>query len=150
MWMGIAFQCISASNPQQTVQTQIARFMGPTWGPPGSCRPQADPMSATLTLLSGEYLKHNKFEKQTIPITDCDAGDMVSVLFTQHPKGYVCTLSMLSGPLFTKRTDILPQDLAKSRCQEIQVSTFLIAVKFESSDNAASEMPVKFQNDAIV
>ena len=22
------------------VKTQIARFMGPTWGPPGSCRPQ--------------------------------------------------------------------------------------------------------------
>ena len=25
-------------------QTQIARFMGPTWGPPGSCRPQVGPM----------------------------------------------------------------------------------------------------------
>ena len=24
--------------------TQIARFMGPTWGPPGSCRPQVGPM----------------------------------------------------------------------------------------------------------
>ena len=25
---------------------QIARFMGPTWGPPGSCRPQMGPMLA--------------------------------------------------------------------------------------------------------
>ena len=32
---------------------QIARFMGPTWGPPGSCRPQVDPMLAPCTLLSG-------------------------------------------------------------------------------------------------
>ena len=32
---------------------QIARFMGPTWGPPGSCRPQMGPMLATWTLLSG-------------------------------------------------------------------------------------------------
>ena len=31
---------------------QIAKFMGPTWGPPGSCRPQMGPMLAPLTLLS--------------------------------------------------------------------------------------------------
>ena len=33
--------------------TQIARFMGPTWGPPGSCRPQMGPILAPWTLLSG-------------------------------------------------------------------------------------------------
>ena len=33
--------------------TQITRFMGPTCGPPGSCRPQIGPMLAALTLLSG-------------------------------------------------------------------------------------------------
>ena len=32
---------------------QIARFMGPMWGPPGSCRPQMGPVLAPLTLLSG-------------------------------------------------------------------------------------------------
>ena len=32
---------------------QIARFMGPTWGPPGSCRPHVGPMLAPWTLLSG-------------------------------------------------------------------------------------------------
>ena len=31
----------------------IARFMGPTWGPPGSCQPRVDPMLAPWTLLSG-------------------------------------------------------------------------------------------------
>ena len=31
----------------------IAKFMGPTWGPPGSCRPQMGPMLAPWTLLSG-------------------------------------------------------------------------------------------------
>ena len=30
-----------------------AKFMGPTWGPPGSCRPQMGPMLAPGTLLSG-------------------------------------------------------------------------------------------------
>ena len=33
--------------------SQIAKFMGPTWGPSGSCRPQMGPMSAPWTLLSG-------------------------------------------------------------------------------------------------
>ena len=32
---------------------QIAKFMGPTWVPPGSCRPQMGPMLAPWTLLSG-------------------------------------------------------------------------------------------------
>ena len=33
--------------------SQIAKFMGPTWGPSGSCRPQMGPMLAPWTLLSG-------------------------------------------------------------------------------------------------
>ena len=32
--------------------TQIAKFIGPTWGPPGSCRPQMGPMLAPWTVLS--------------------------------------------------------------------------------------------------
>ena len=36
-----------------SIHTQIAKFMGPTWGPPGSCRPQMGPMLAPWTLLSG-------------------------------------------------------------------------------------------------
>ena len=35
------------------IPSQIAKFMGPTWGPPGSCRPQMGPMLAPWTLLSG-------------------------------------------------------------------------------------------------
>ena len=33
--------------------TQIAKYMGPTWGPPRYCRPQMDPMLAPWTVLSG-------------------------------------------------------------------------------------------------
>ena len=33
--------------------SQIPRFMGQTWGPPGSCRPQMGPMMAPWILLSG-------------------------------------------------------------------------------------------------
>ena len=33
--------------------SQIAKFMEPIWGPPGSCRPQMGPILAPRTLLSG-------------------------------------------------------------------------------------------------
>ena len=35
------------------IGSQIAKFMGPTWGPPGSCRPQMGSMLAPWALLSG-------------------------------------------------------------------------------------------------
>ena len=36
--------------------SQIASFMGPSWGPPRSCRPQMGPMLAPWTLLSGREM----------------------------------------------------------------------------------------------
>ena len=46
----IAFEghVINASD-----RPQIAKFMGPTWGPPGSCRPQMGPILGPWILLSG-------------------------------------------------------------------------------------------------
>ena len=42
------------------VWSQIAKFMGPTWGLPGSCRPQMGPMLVPWTLLSGMFsLSHD-------------------------------------------------------------------------------------------
>ena len=38
-------------------QTQIAKFMGPTGGSPGSCQPQLGPMLAPWILLSGNVLR---------------------------------------------------------------------------------------------
>ena len=38
--------------------TQIAKSMGPTWGPPGSCWPQMGSMLAPWTLLSGKVWRH--------------------------------------------------------------------------------------------
>ena len=43
------------ANTLHKQQTQITTFMGPTWGPPGSCRRQMGPMLATWTLLSGKF-----------------------------------------------------------------------------------------------
>ena len=55
------------------------------------------------------------------------------------------------GPLFTKRTDVLPQDIAKSRSWEIRFQTFPIALNFERHiGSTAAEMPVKLQSDKII
>ena len=41
--------------------TQIAKFMRPTWSPPGSCRPQIDPMLAlNLATRGGIYIPQGK------------------------------------------------------------------------------------------
>ena len=37
------------------ISTQLAKFMGPTWGPPGSCRPQLGPILAPWAMLSGHF-----------------------------------------------------------------------------------------------
>ena len=37
----------------QSLKSLIAKYVGPTGGPPGSCRPQMGPMLAPWTLLSG-------------------------------------------------------------------------------------------------
>ena len=46
--------------------TQISRFMGPTWGPPGSCRPQMGPMVAPWTLISGQTSRTISYEYTTL------------------------------------------------------------------------------------
>ena len=45
-------RCYCSSN-----KTQITKFMGPIWGPPGSCRTEMGPMLAPWTLLSGKVSK---------------------------------------------------------------------------------------------
>ena len=66
---------------------QIARFMGPKWGPHGSYRPQMGPMLAPQTLLSG-----------TMPVLDTmimisSALDLngFSIVMSFTPQPYKCT-----------------------------------------------------------
>ena len=58
IWNIIIFLCrmISYSGYSHlmiSAATQRARFLGPTWGPSGSCLPQMGPMLAPWTSLSG-------------------------------------------------------------------------------------------------
>ena len=46
--------------------TQIAKFMGPTWGPPGSYRPQMGPMLAHEPCYQGKALDEEAFNTSEI------------------------------------------------------------------------------------
>ena len=53
-----------------------------------------------------------------------------------------------SGPIFTKRQDVLLPNLVKSRSREIGSYDFRTALKFDRHlGSAAAEGPVKFQSD---
>ena len=52
------------------------------------------------------------------------------------------------GPLFTKRYDVLPPNLVKSRSREIGCYNDRFALKVNRHlGSGAAEVPVKFQND---
>ena len=52
-WLGSVLFGKPMKLGNQLIRTQIARFMGPTWGPSGADRTQVGPMLAPWTLLSG-------------------------------------------------------------------------------------------------
>ena len=55
-----------------SMPTLIAKFMGPTWGPFWSCRPQMGPMLAPWTLLSGQWSLSLKTFVRIINIWEAD------------------------------------------------------------------------------
>ena len=56
--------------------------------------------------------------------------------------------SLKSGPLFTKRTDVLPRDFVKSRSREIRCYNHRIDLKIDMHlDSTVAEVPVKFHSD---
>ena len=52
-WCVVGFLQQLNSKDMTEIDTQIAKLMGPTWSPPGTCRPRMGPMLALWTLLSG-------------------------------------------------------------------------------------------------
>ena len=64
LWLNVfsSFSMLPPFLPSlQSMTTQIAKFMGPTWGPPGSCRPRMGPMLVPWTLLSGYISQGNHY-----------------------------------------------------------------------------------------
>ena len=63
----------------------IKKYMGPTWGPPGSCRPQMGPMLSPWTLLFG-------METLSTLLSLCEGNLLVTSGF--HIKGQQCGASV--------------------------------------------------------
>ena len=57
--------------------TQIAKFMGPTRGPPGSCRPQMGPVLAPWTLLSENIM-------ESVGLPPCITKSSVVMILIMH------------------------------------------------------------------
>ena len=54
----------------------------------------------------------------------------------------------VAGPLFTKRTNLLPQDRVTSRSRAIGCHDYRIALKFDRHlGSPRAEVPVKIQSD---
>ena len=64
----------------QLLRPLRARFTGPTWGPPGPCRPQMTPMWAPWTLLSGTAITC----LPSAPLAKQSIGHWVSLRSSSH------------------------------------------------------------------
>ena len=74
-----------SSHYKRLIIPQIAKFMGPTWGPHGSCRPQMGPMLAPWTLLSGTGRNFRNCRKQQL----FDTSVQCSYCVHSHKKALV-------------------------------------------------------------
>ena len=69
---------------------RIAKFMGPTWGPPGSCRPQMGPMLAPWSLLSGTFPRRGICTFSTIK--SCSKLCPTKIVSSEkRPRRWFCT-----------------------------------------------------------
>ena len=76
--------------------SQITRFMGPTWDPPGSCQPQMGPMLAPWTLLSGiTGITHMVFLSLCFVFWSSTTNFTLSSMFTLLTLGQLCNTLML-------------------------------------------------------
>ena len=89
----------------------------------------------------------------TIGCNERVAQSLASKFFVRYLKRQnirVYTI-MDPGPLFTKCTDVSPQDLLKYRSHEIRVHTFPIDLKFERhSGSTIAKLPIEFHIDTII
>ena len=90
----------------KTIHAQIVKFMGPTWGPPGSCWSQMGPKLAPWTLLSGWALfLQSTHGRHTIAYSSAqDIGPLVRYIYcicTCHFVWYIQWCHITEASLFT-------------------------------------------------
>ena len=88
------------SSSGYTQTSQITKFIGPTWGSPGSCRPQMGPMLSPWTLLSGMSFAgwhHHRDCVEATPVVGSIVMDLAGRWFSMYI--YLCPkiVTLLSG-----------------------------------------------------
>ena len=96
---------------------QIAKFMGPTWGPPGSCRPQVGPMLAQWTLLSG----HNY---RTLLVKALEFGSQKHVTHA---------VQLGTTPHYTWYSVQMPIGIIQSRKWQSDLAPYQLSISFHCS-----------------
>ena len=96
--------CIA--NVNAITITQIAKFMGLTWDPSGSCRPQMGPMLAPWALLSGKFWQPSRHSWQfnisagsrTVHVVYCQVS--VSLWCGRCASRRLCSVNLLLSGKF--------------------------------------------------
>ena len=71
--------------------------------------------------------------------------------FSIHCDCMIMILDITYGPLFTKRQDVLSQDIVKSRSREDRFKIFPVALKFDRHlGSNAAEIPLKFKRNTTI
>ena len=116
-----------------TVLSQIARFMWPTWSPPGSCRPHVGPMLTPWTLLSGLWPGQ---------VSHLSAGCYGSGQFTKRQLGkeyrmsiYFIVLFLAFSCLLWYYTNDAPKSCSLNESLWIVVETMVVHLTLDFFNN---------------
>ena len=98
-WRMYAVVNLVITGSDNGLSSQIAKFMGPTWHPPGSCWPQMGPMLAPWTLLSEVCYGVKPLPEPLLTCSQLQPTKQVSVIFELTHKicfeTIVCKLSAI-------------------------------------------------------
>ena len=110
---------IHLSTQHRKYQTQIARFVWPTWGPPGSWRPQVGPTLAPWILLSGKVniTCHSGSDPWWVtrdwPVHGTSNSEKTPMCFQFHGQGNPGTFQPHSLPITTDQVS----HITATKCQ---------------------------------
>ena len=78
------FRLTTKKTSKLRITAHLAKFMRPTWSPPGSCRPQMGPMLAPWTLLSGRPFVRKSTSHWWISLKSISDEESVSMPWPHH------------------------------------------------------------------
>ena len=117
-----------------TFTTQIAKFMGPTWGPPGSCGPQMGPMLTPWSFLLGYIYECFITFRCRMPcffvqpnVSTCNVGPCGAEYYLENMKNYLRFLSFFNIEMVQMVVEIFPYENKEPFYQAKSMPCLLVA-----------------------